>query len=85
MTPSPLKKLPTGYIPLEQRPKIGQAIAKLQGPTVGGTGQQELEEAMDQSGSHVAVSEASLLETSTETQEIEAVEHIVFDETPSER
>ncbi len=83
--PSPLKNLPKGYIPPEQRPKIGQAIAKLQGPTVGGAGQQDLEEPMDESTSHISASEAGRSETPSERVEREAVEHMVFSETQSDR
>ncbi len=67
VTLSPLKKLPTGYILLEQRPEIGQAIAKLQGPIIGGIGQQDLEEPMDESASHIAASEAGISETPSKT------------------
>ncbi len=84
MTLSPLKKLPTGYILLEQRPEIGQAIAKLQGLTAGGAGQQDPEEPMDESASHIAASEAGCSETPSETQEREAVQHVLFSETLSE-
>ncbi len=68
MTPSPLKKLPKGYIPPEQRHKLGQAIAKLQGPTAGGAEQQQQEEPMeeDESASHATASEAGLSKTPSE-------------------
>ncbi len=72
MTPSPLKELPKGYIPLEQRPELGQAIAKLQGPTAGGAEQQDQQEPMDESASHTAASKAGLSETPSEMQERQA-------------
>ncbi len=65
VTPLPLKKLPKGYILLEQRSEIGQAIAKLQGPIVGW--QQDEEEPMDESASHAAASKAGLSETPSKT------------------
>ncbi len=67
VTPSPLKKLPKDYIPPEQRPEIGQAIAELQESTIGSAGRQlDEEEPMDLSSSH-AVSEASRSEILSET------------------
>ncbi len=52
-----LKKKPDDLIPVHERPAFVQEIAALQGPTAGGTGRQDMEEAMDQLGSHVSLSE----------------------------
>ncbi len=89
--PSPLKKLPDDYIPPHKRPDFAQDIADLQEPIAGGAGQQDTEEQMYQSGSHISPSEASHSEGRSETQsvlEMEALEHLVFDhhsETQSKR
>ncbi len=55
--PSPLKQLPSDFIPLNKLPSFMHVIADLQGPTAGGTGQQDMEENMDLLGSHISPSE----------------------------
>ncbi len=86
-----LKQLLKDYIPPDQRPEFAWAIAELQGLTAGGAGQQDPEEQMDLSGSHISPSEASRSEGRSETRsalELEAVEHMLFNycsETLSEK
>ncbi len=77
-TPSPLRTLPMGWIPLEQRPKLGQAIANLQGLPAGGSAQQQPEEPMDESASHIAASEAGASETQSEMRDRQAGEGILM-------
>ncbi len=92
--PSPLKQLPHDWILPQARPKFALDIADLQGPTAGGTGQQDMEENMDLSGSHISPSEVCSEGRSEHSEmpaqaqaalEMQALEHVVFDETASER
>ncbi len=94
MMSPPLRQLPPDYIPPHERPNFAQDIADLQEPIAGGTGQQDMEEQMDQSGSHISPSKVcseGRSETHSETQsalELVALEQVVFDhesEMPSER
>ncbi len=79
VTPLPLKELPKGWILPEQRPKLRQAIAKLQGPPAGGAEQQQdPEELMDESASQATAPEAGLSETPSEMQERQVVKRILF-------
>ncbi len=96
-TPPSLKKKPDDFIPIHERPAFVQEIAALQEPTEGGAGRQDMEEAMDQLGSHISPSEVGSsgrsmhLETRSEARaavELAALEHMAFDresETTSER
>ncbi len=92
--PSPLKQLPHDWIPPHERPKFAQDIVDLQGLTAGGTGQQDMEEQMDQSGSHVSPSEIGSegcsersvkRPESRATVELSALQHLAIEETESEQ
>ncbi len=91
--PSPLKQLLHNWIPLHERPKFAQDIAALQEPTAGGTGRQDMEEQMDQSGSHVSpsivgsggCSEHSMMRSESRAAvELSALQHLAIEETESE-
>ncbi len=91
---SPLKQLLHDWIPPNERPKFAQDIADLQGLTAGGTGWQDMEEVMDQLGSHVSPSEVGSSGHSEHSQtrlevraavELEALQDLAIDETASER
>ncbi len=64
-TPPQLKKRLDDFIPIHERPVFAREIAALQEPTDEGTGQQDMVEAMDQSGSHVSPLEVSSSSRST--------------------
>ncbi len=89
--PLTLKQLPDDFIPLHERPTLAQEIVDLQELTAGRTRQQDMEEAMDQSGSHVSPSEvgsAGCSETRSEVRaiaELAAIEHLVLNKTASEK